>query len=110
MPYLELSQIFPDLKVLLELFTFFKTPLLVNRDLGFNLNTTWKTWENIATKIMISFYKTLSRKSNHRLKLKSKRIKYLRTMGINLCNAIYLVNHNTNIIYYLFRELSQIHN
>ena len=30
----------------------FKAPLLVNRDLGFNLSTNWKTWKFIATKIM----------------------------------------------------------
>lgn len=32
-----------------------KTPILANRDLGFNVNTNGKTWKIIADNIMIRF-------------------------------------------------------
>ena len=56
---------FSQFESLIRVIQNFKAPLLVNRDLGFNLSTNWKTWKFIATKIMIRFLKEL------KLKIKS---------------------------------------
>ena len=56
---------FPQFESIIRVIQNFKAPLLVNRDLGFNLSTNWKTWKFIATKIMIRFLKEL------KLKIKS---------------------------------------
>lgn len=56
---------FPIFESIIRVIQNFKAPLLVNRDLGFNLSTNWKTWKFIATKIMISILKEL------KLKIKS---------------------------------------
>lgn len=39
---------FPIFESIIRVIQNFKAPLLVNRDLGFNLSTNWKTWKFIT--------------------------------------------------------------
>lgn len=60
---------FPIFECIIRDIQNFKTSLLVNRDLGFNLSTNWKTWKIIATKILIRFLKDLKLKIKSEIKI-----------------------------------------